>query len=227
MPIMASEYEYRYSQEISQMVSRRRIDAIPDILHASSMLPCDPCIPWNAIDSLTMPILAIPHQMFVFAELSDPQPEVVRLVEDIVRSQVLELIMQSRALSQRRGSRFVNAEDLIFLIRDDRAKVNRLKTYLSWKDVRKNAKDSEGGDAAAAGPEEESADAVPKTKAKKIRLPWEITTVFTEHLVNNAAEEDEEDEEDIEALEESLQRLKVSSSSISISACFAMITSLR
>lgn len=226
---MASEYEYRYSQEISQMVSRRRIDTNVEILHASSMLHCDSRIPRNAIDSLTMrillPTLAIPYQMFVFAELSDPQPEVVRLVEDIVRSQVLELIMQSRALSQRRGSRFVNAEDLIFLIRDDRAKVNRLKTYLSWKDVRKNAKDSEGGDAAAAGPEEESTDAVPKTKAKKIRLPWEITTVFTEHLVNNAAEEDEEDEEDIEALEESLQRLKVSSSRFS--ALFAMITSLR
>ncbi|CEH12754.1 related to spt3-general transcriptional adaptor or co-activator [Ceraceosorus bombacis] len=162
---MSSTYEYRYSQEISQM-------------------------------------------MFVFADLSDPHPDVVKLVEDIVRSQVLELIIQSRALSQRRGSRFVNAEDLIFLIRDDRAKVNRLKTYLSWKDVRKNAKDSEGGDAAAAGPEEEGADAVPKTRAKKIRLPWEISTVFTEHLVNNAAEEDEEDEEDVEALEESLQRLK-------------------
>jgi transcription initiation protein SPT3 len=39
---------------------------------------------------------------------------------------------------------------MIFLIRYDRGKVNRLRTYLSWKDVRKNAKDS-GGDAAGAG----------------------------------------------------------------------------
>ena len=42
----------------------------------------------------------------------------------------------------------MSAEDLIFLIRHDRAKVNRLRTYLSWKDVRKHAKDS-GGDAGA------------------------------------------------------------------------------
>ena len=56
-------------------------------------------------------------------------------------------IIQSRRLSQRRASRTVAPEDLIFLIRTDRAKVNRLKTYLSWKDVRKNAKDSEGGEA--------------------------------------------------------------------------------
>jgi transcription initiation protein SPT3 len=42
----------------------------------------------------------------------------------------------------------MSAEDLIFLIRYDHAKVNRLKTYLSWKDVRKNAKDTGGNDAA-------------------------------------------------------------------------------
>lgn len=61
-------------------------------------------------------------------------------------------MLQSRALSARRSSRFLSPEDLIFLIRYDRAKVNRLRTYLSWKDVRKNAKDS-GGDAGAAGPD--------------------------------------------------------------------------
>ena len=42
----------------------------------------------------------------------------------------------------------MSAEDLIFLIRHDRAKVNRLRTYLSWKEVRKHAKDS-GGDGGA------------------------------------------------------------------------------
>lgn len=45
----------------------------------------------------------------------------------------------------KRGARYLSAEDLIFLIRHDRGKVNRLRTYLSWKDVRKHAKDS-GGD---------------------------------------------------------------------------------
>ena len=50
--------------------------------------------------------------------------------------------MQARALANRRGARYLSAEDLIFLIRHDRAKVNRLRTYLSWKDVRKHAKDS-------------------------------------------------------------------------------------
>jgi transcription initiation protein SPT3 len=56
-------------------------------------------------------------------------------------------IIQARSLANRRGARFVSAEDLIFLIRHDRGKVNRLRTYLSWKDVRKHAKESGGGDA--------------------------------------------------------------------------------
>lgn len=32
------------------------------------------------------------HQMFVFGEVSDPLVETVNLVEDIVRSQVLEIV---------------------------------------------------------------------------------------------------------------------------------------
>lgn len=102
--------------------------------------------------------------MFVFGEIQDPNHETVNLVEDIVRGQLIELvglfvvlfvayeprmrrfkILQARALATRRGARFITAEDLIFLIRHDRGKVNRLRTYLSWKDVRKHAKDS-GGD---------------------------------------------------------------------------------
>ncbi len=58
-------------------------------------------------------------------------------------------ILQARALATRRGARYLSSEDLIFLIRHDRGKVNRLRTYLSWKDVRKHAKDS-GGDAGGA-----------------------------------------------------------------------------
>lgn len=54
-------------------------------------------------------------------------------------------VLQGRSLATRRGARYISAEDLIFLIRHDRAKVNRLRTYLSWKEVRKHAKDT-GGD---------------------------------------------------------------------------------
>lgn len=97
--------------------------------------------------------------MFVFGEIQEPLTETVNLVENIIRSQLVELvrpltfpsalrltfasqIVQARALANRRNARYLSAEDLIFLIRHDRAKVNRLRTYLSWKEVRKHAKDS-------------------------------------------------------------------------------------
>lgn len=111
----------------------------------------------------------ISQMMFVFGEVQDPMSETVNLVEDIVRSQIIELvcicarghtcdppadrtpeqILQARPLASRRGARYLAAEDLIFLIRHDRAKVNRLRTYLSWKEVRKHAKDSSGDGGAA------------------------------------------------------------------------------
>ncbi|KAI0806880.1 TFIID-domain-containing protein [Fomes fomentarius] len=151
----------------------------------------------------------ISQMMFVFGEVQDPNPETVNLVEDIVRSQVIELILQARALANRRGARHLSAEDLIFLIRHDRAKVNRLRTYLSWKDVRKHAKDSDGQ--AGAGIDsvetlEDGADEKLTAKAQKItiKLPWEIMTMFSDVLPTD----DEEDEDDIEAHEASILRLK-------------------
>jgi len=50
------------------------------------------------------------------------------------------------------------------------------------------------------------------TKAQKItiKLPWEITTIYSEVLRQSGHQsDDEEDEDDIEAHEASIQRLKV------------------
>lgn len=81
-------------------------------------------------------------------------------------------ILQARALATRRGARYLSAEDLIFLIRHDRAKVNRLRTYLSWKDVRKHAKDSggDGGGAVEVETLEDGADGTPRTSDDIILL---------------------------------------------------------
>lgn len=126
-------------------------------------------------------------------------------------------------MANRRGAKSSNAEDLIFLIRHDRPKVNRLRTYLSWKDVRRHAKDS-GGDvnggvdgldaAADAGPEEDKLAGAGKAQKITIKLPWEITNLYSEVLrkapgAHSQHQEDEdEDEDDLEAQEASIQRLK-------------------
>jgi hypothetical protein len=54
-------------------------------------------------------------------------------------------------------------------------------------------------------------------KAQKItiKLPWEITTIYSEALRQSGHQsDDEEDEDDIEAHEASVQRLKVCSTSL-------------
>ncbi|RIB04297.1 transcription initiation factor IID, 18kD subunit-domain-containing protein [Gigaspora rosea] len=142
--------------------------------------------------------------MFVFGEVPEPLTETIQLVEDIVRSQVIEIIIQAAAQAAKRGSRYMSSEDLIFLIRHDRAKVNRLRTYLSWKDVRKNVKDT-GNDAVEETIEEPSADKLAKARKMKVKLSWELVNSFSEFL---NADSEEEDEEELEAYNDSIQRLK-------------------
>lgn len=89
--------------------------------------------------------------------------------------------------------------------------MSRLKTFLSWKDVRKNVKDSDdkgGGDADAvdfedgaavpganpSGPQKTTAN-----KKAKLVLPWEVQSFYSEQVPERDDEEDEEEEEQNEA----------------------------
>lgn len=115
-------------------------------------------------------------------------------------------LRQCTDLASRRGSRSININDLIFQIRHDTAKVSRLRTFLSWKDVRKNVKDSDdkGGDAdlgagedpvggvVAGGPVD---DTTKKNKKAKVGLPWEPSSFFSQEVPERDDEEDEEEEE--------------------------------
>ncbi|GFZ44794.1 Protein SPT3 [Saitozyma sp. JCM 24511] len=156
----------------------------------------------------------ISQMMFVFGEVQDPLPETVRLVEDVVRGQIIEIVTRARLLTHLRSSRYLSAEDLIFLIRDDRGKVNRLRTYLSWKDVRKRAKDDEGG---AGGEGDVDIDDAEKAAAKgrksMVKLPWELLTPFSEFLrgvpsKQNREDDEDEDEDEMQAHQDSMQRLR-------------------
>ncbi|KAJ1735905.1 Transcription initiation protein spt3 [Coemansia biformis] len=145
----------------------------------------------------------IQQMMFVFGEVQDPLPETTMLIEDIVRSQVIEIIVLAAAQAQRRGSRFVAAEDFIFLIRHDRNKVLRLREYLSWKDVRKKVKERE--DAGDEIIDDENADKPERTTKVKIRLSWELANMFSDNMVDD---DEDEDEDILEAQSDALKRLK-------------------
>ncbi|KAI9304931.1 transcription initiation factor IID, 18kD subunit-domain-containing protein [Cunninghamella echinulata] len=149
----------------------------------------------------------IQQMMFVFGEVSDPLPETTTLVEDIIRSQVIEIIIQASAQASRKNSRYLTAEDIIFLIRHDHAKVNRLRSFLSWKDVRKNTKDGTGD------PVEEvveDTNSVGRLYRSMIKLPWELWNQYSDAMVKSSNNQDEEsdNDEELEAYKDSIQRLK-------------------
>lgn len=143
--------------------------------------------------------------MFVIGDF-EPMIETTTLVEEIVRSQVIEMLTQATSQASKRGSKSISVEDLIFLIRHDKAKVNRLRTYLSWKDVRKNAKDTDGGaDGTELLDDGVQTEAKLKYRKAKVGLPWDLNSMFSEQVPER---EDEEDEEETEANYATMQRLK-------------------
>lgn len=166
----------------------------------------------------------IQQMMFVSGETAEASIETTSLIEGIVQQQVIEMLTRATALAARRGVRSINTDDLIFLIRHDRAKVSRLRTFLSWKDVRKSAKDQDekggaggGGDdlgdldigaandptLATGGPSVGTRNS--KTKKAKVGLPWDVSSFYSEQVPER---EDEEDEDEEEMTTATLQRLK-------------------
>ncbi|KAH8195372.1 hypothetical protein TruAng_010453 [Truncatella angustata] len=149
----------------------------------------------------------IQQMMYVSGETGEPSVETTSMIEEIVRQQVIEMLRNCTELAARRGARSITINDLIFQIRDDAPKVSRLRTFLSWKDVRKNARDSDekGGEVdvgvddagpvgamPGAGPVEEAAK---KNKKAKVKLPWEPSSFYTQEVPERDDEEDEEEEE--------------------------------
>ena len=95
-------------------------------------------------------------------------------------------------------------------------------TFLSWKDVRKTAKDSDekGGDAADLGAGDDAlgggeaggaaagpvvGDTVKKNKRTRITLPWDVSSFYSEQ-VPECEDDDEEEEEEMNAA--NMKRLK-------------------
>lgn len=150
----------------------------------------------------------IQQMMYVSGETGEPSLETLAIIEEIVRQQVIELLRSCTELAARRGSRSITINDLIFQIRHDAPKVSRLRTFLSWKDVRKNVKDSDdkGGDDIGGGDDAGGVvgapvpggpvdDATKKNKKNKLGLPWEPASFYNQEPPERDEEEDEEEEE--------------------------------
>ncbi|KAI5477816.1 hypothetical protein MNV49_005900 [Pseudohyphozyma bogoriensis] len=143
----------------------------------------------------------ISQMCYVFGE-KDPAEEIVQYIEDIVRLQLAEMVAQAKAQAARRGSRQLSIEDLLFLIRHDPSKLHRLRTFLSWQDVRRRIKESQTEDADQDGidsiTEEPTNDRALKVQKTKIPITWDITNMYSEHLGDDS---DAEDDDETEAYE--------------------------
>lgn len=107
-------------------------------------------------------------------------------------------MIQATQIVQKKGSRSISADDLIFLLRHDSSKVSRLREFLSWRDVRKNVK-TEEADVLDEDDEKEA-----KLKRRKVRFPWELATFF----IDWDEEESDDDDDSNPAFQESIKRLK-------------------
>ncbi|XP_041710904.1 transcription initiation protein SPT3 homolog isoform X1 [Coregonus clupeaformis] len=78
----------------------------------------------------------IQSMMFALGDARRPLHETAALVEDIVHTQLINLLQQACEGAVLRGSRVISAEDILFLMRRDKKKVRRLLRYLQFRDYK-------------------------------------------------------------------------------------------
>ncbi|XP_041044786.1 transcription initiation protein SPT3 homolog isoform X1 [Carcharodon carcharias] len=81
-------------------------------------------------------VMELQTMMFAFGDSRRPLPETAVLVEDIVHSQLINMLHQAAEISQVRGARVIAAEDILFLMRKDKGKLRRLLRYMSFRDFK-------------------------------------------------------------------------------------------
>lgn len=74
--------------------------------------------------------------MFALGDARRPLHETAALVEDIVHTQLINLLHQAAEVSLLRGARVISAEDILFLMRKDKKKVRRLLKYMQFRDYK-------------------------------------------------------------------------------------------
>ncbi|VUC25593.1 unnamed protein product [Clonostachys rosea] len=128
----------------------------------------------------------IQQMMWVAGEENDPSTETILLIESIVREQVVQMLVTARDLAHRRGAALFSNNDVIFQIRHDDARVERIRAFLTWKSIRKKAKNEDEKEIEEHGGfEDESAempsdDAIPSASSRisAFSLPWDVESMF-------------------------------------------------
>ncbi|XP_066524329.1 transcription initiation protein SPT3 homolog isoform X1 [Hoplias malabaricus] len=74
--------------------------------------------------------------MYALGDSRRPLHETAALVEDIVHTQLINLLHQAAEVALLRGARVISPEDIIFLMRKDKKKLQRLLKYMQFRDYK-------------------------------------------------------------------------------------------
>ncbi|XP_069831977.1 transcription initiation protein SPT3 homolog isoform X2 [Dendropsophus ebraccatus] len=85
---------------------------------------------------LTSFVPELQSMMFSLGDARRPLQETAALVEDIVHTQLINLLQQAAEVSQMRGARVISSEDILFLMRRDKKKLKRLLKYMVFRDYK-------------------------------------------------------------------------------------------
>uniref|UniRef100_A0A1A7X7Z3 Suppressor of Ty 3 homolog n=1 Tax=Iconisemion striatum TaxID=60296 RepID=A0A1A7X7Z3_9TELE len=86
--------------------------------------------------SRTSFIPELQSMMFALGDTRRALYETAALVEDIVHTQLINMLHQACEGAALRGSRVISAEDILFLMRRDKRKLGRLVKYLQFRDYK-------------------------------------------------------------------------------------------
>ncbi|XP_062511607.1 transcription initiation protein SPT3 homolog isoform X2 [Corticium candelabrum] len=70
-----------------------------------------------------------------FGDVRHALSQSAALVEDIVRHQIRRLVVQTVDVTNLRGGRFMNIEDVVFLLRHNKEKLKRVVRYITYRDI--------------------------------------------------------------------------------------------
>ncbi|XP_068223708.1 transcription initiation protein SPT3 homolog [Palaemon carinicauda] len=83
--------------------------------------------------------------MHGFGDCRKPLPETAAVIESVVHQQMTLFLHQATEIAEQRGSRLVGPEDILFIMRKDPLKLQRLVHYMGVRDVYQRARASTSG----------------------------------------------------------------------------------
>lgn len=92
------------------------------------------CLPKKMLNKVQMIYAEIRQMMHGFGDSSEPLFESAKIIEDVVLQQMKTIVRKACEIADRRAgskkSNVINAEDLLFLLRKDKVKLQRIVKYI-------------------------------------------------------------------------------------------------